>query len=390
MRIRRSPSTEQIARRQAAAQQRRTGDGGRGAPPWLTLAGTLPGVVALVGLFFTYQSVEQTRAQLKIAEQGQITTRFNQAVTHLASDSQDVRFGGIYALERIMQDSPRDQPRIMAVLSAYMRTRSPVPTDSWEPMETTFPYPVDTDIAAAAEVLAERPRGKDGREKINWNYLDLRGMELQARRRNSTVTSGDPSAAPSFSFAYAKLNHADLRQVIFMGVDLSDALAYEVNLENSALFDVKFVSASMPWANLTRARLRSGTTLALADLSDAKLVDAELIGVDLTKADLGPVESDETDKTGADLTRANLTNAYLGPGREGGAGANLTGATLVGANLTHADLTNANLTNANLTNANLTNANLTKANLTGAIVTKEQLAQAKTYDGATGLPPNLP
>lgn len=78
-------------------------------------ASTLPGLAALVALLFTWMSVEQTNKDLQIAEQGQITTWYNSAITNLGSASLDVRLGGIYALQRIMQDSSRDQRTVVSV-----------------------------------------------------------------------------------------------------------------------------------------------------------------------------------------------------------------------------------------------------------------------------------
>ena len=77
----------------------------------------LIGIAAIAALWFTGQSVratngqlEETRQQLQIVEQGQITDRYNAAITNLGSPSVDVRLGGIYALQRIMQDSPATSP----------------------------------------------------------------------------------------------------------------------------------------------------------------------------------------------------------------------------------------------------------------------------------------
>ena len=63
----------------------------------IAVAGS-PGIAALIGLIFTFQSVQATNTQLKIAEQGQITDRYNAAITNLGSSSIEVRLGGIYAL----------------------------------------------------------------------------------------------------------------------------------------------------------------------------------------------------------------------------------------------------------------------------------------------------
>src|SRR5690348_1317833 len=73
-----------------------------GAPPrdWIQISVTaLPGLAAVIALIFTSLSIRATGAQLQIAEQGQITDRYNAAITNLGSPSVDVRFGGIYALQ---------------------------------------------------------------------------------------------------------------------------------------------------------------------------------------------------------------------------------------------------------------------------------------------------
>src|SRR5262245_29081640 len=73
----------------------------------------LPGLVAIIAVIFTWISINNTAKatthQLQIADQGQVTDRFNVAVTNLGSTSEDIRPGGVYALRRVMEDSPRDQ-----------------------------------------------------------------------------------------------------------------------------------------------------------------------------------------------------------------------------------------------------------------------------------------
>jgi hypothetical protein len=108
-------------------------------------------------------------------------------------------------------------------------------------------------------------------------------------------------------------------------------------------------------ANLGGAIL-SGAILSGADLRLAKLLGTELLGAYLYEADL----------RGALLYDANLYKA------------NLEGADLTGANLQEANLREVNSNNADLSDADLTGANLHRAN-----VTDEQLAQAKSLEGAT-------
>ncbi|MCP2338702.1 hypothetical protein [Actinomadura rupiterrae] len=58
-----------------------------------------------------------------VTRQGQDTGRYAKAVEQLGSARGEVRLGGIYALQRLAQDSGRDRPTIVHVLAAYARTR---------------------------------------------------------------------------------------------------------------------------------------------------------------------------------------------------------------------------------------------------------------------------
>ncbi|MGW7440823.1 pentapeptide repeat-containing protein [Streptomyces sp. NPDC054849] len=293
---------------------------------------SLPGLAALVALVFTWVSVGQTGTQLRIAEQGQITSRFNEAVSHLGSESLDLRFGGIYALERIMQDSPRDQSRIISVLSAYVRTHAPVPKDGFPKMKPDeVPLPPSADVVAVTEVLAARPASQDGQAEINWQGADLRSLSLQSR--DATTSGDEPPVARHLPFGFANLAEADLRHAAFMGVDLHDALFVGAHLAYAEFVDVNLKNAHMPWADLTSVVVQA-TSLRGAILSEAILFGAELIRADLRDANL-----DHADLRSADLYGANLRGADLG-------GSDLRQANLTGADLTGADLTGALLDGA--------------------------------------------
>lgn len=110
----------------------------------------LPGVAALAAVLFSWIQVEQASTELRISDAGQITNRFNSAITNLGAKSEPVRIGGIYALHRILQDSPRDNVAVTSVLSAYIRERAPL-----SPKKQ--PRANKADISAALTVLASRP-----------------------------------------------------------------------------------------------------------------------------------------------------------------------------------------------------------------------------------------
>ena len=66
-----------------------------------------------------------TEKRVSIAHEGHLTERLTRAVTQLGDDNMAIRLGGIYALERLAQDSDTDHARVMDVLTAYVRENAP-------------------------------------------------------------------------------------------------------------------------------------------------------------------------------------------------------------------------------------------------------------------------
>ncbi|MCX4971092.1 pentapeptide repeat-containing protein [Streptomyces sp. NBC_00654] len=274
------------------------------------VAAVVVAVVAVVGLWYsnvqTRQANEQAQQASKQAQQanaqarddralakdGQITSRYTAAVGNLGEDKTDVRLGGIYALQRIMQDSPRDHPTIAHILAAYVRTHAAKPPAKGQD--------VPADVHAALTVLTTRNTTRDD----DYFLLDLHAAKLPNITLAPTASAG--------ALSNAVLTAVDLTDADLTGADLTDAVLTAVDL---------------PGADLTGAYL-TDARLTAADLTDAVLPDAYLTHARLRGANL----------TGANLTGANLT------------GADLTGADLRGADLRGADLTDADLTDAlNLT-----------------------------------------
>ncbi len=265
------------------------------------------------------------RRTYELTEQGQVTDRYTKAIEQLGSATVDVTIGGIYALERIARDSPRDHPTVMEVLAACIREHSREPSLRSAPVVGT-PEPVTRpDIQAAVTVIGRRDAAHDLRQ------INLRGVYL-----------------PLADLYEADLTGADLTGADLTGASLAHADLGPSDLTHAGLTLARPIPAKLAHANLTSA-----------DLYEADLTRADLTGADLTNADL----------TGAKLPRAHLTHANLARAQLIAANltrANLTGADLTGANLRGGKLRGANLTRANLTGADLGLANLTGADLTGA------------------------
>jgi uncharacterized protein YjbI with pentapeptide repeats len=249
-----------------------------------------------------------------LSREGHVTDRYTKAIEQLGSERLDVRLGAIYALERIMWDSPRDHPTIVEVLAAFVREHTPIePSDERHeqdsaPAQTGSRLGPATDVLAAVTVLARRRAGREERGLLN----------LQA----------------------TNLAHADLSHLKLAGVDLTGANLFSTNLVQADL-----VGTYLLHANLCNASL-VGADLTSANLYRARMVDAGLGGADLTNANLN----------GADLTRAHLWDTKFI--RTGLYEANFSHAFAASAVFTDLDLSDADLTGVDLSQASLTRVEL--------------------------------
>jgi hypothetical protein len=112
----------------------------------------LVGVAAVAGILLTYlssnQSVRATDSQLKLAQEQQVTDEYTTAITDLGSSSIDVRLGGVYLLQQLMNASPSEQSTVVNVLCAFVRDQSTSPVAVVQKQDLVN-YLLPTDIQAA-------------------------------------------------------------------------------------------------------------------------------------------------------------------------------------------------------------------------------------------------
>lgn len=240
-----------------------------------TIAQILGGVAIGISLYYAWQ-------RNNIAQDGQITERFTRAVDQLGNRKIEIRLGGIYALERIANESKKDQWAIMEILTAYVRKNA-----SFEVVGTDKLKHTPIDIQAVLTVLGKRKYSfNDGENKC----LNLRNTYLQ----DVDLFGADFSGA-DFSSAYLPLTH--LEETDFSGADLTMANLEEANLDEGHFEMACFFGAYLSGANLSRTHLKK-----------ADFFSADLCGVDLSDADLFEANLSEADLSGADLKRAkNIT-----------------------------------------------------------------------------------
>lgn len=211
-------------------------------------------------------SIFYTASGLRLNRQGQLTERFSKAVEQLGSDKVDVRIGGIYALERVMRDSPADHGPIVEVLTAFVREhakdRGTIDPNEAKLRDVAGPpapglLPVAADVQAAVTVIARRPdRPETGR--LDMRDADLRGVRARAARFAEAVMTD------------VKLDYADLGEA-----DFTNARLRKASLSGAWLRAATFSGASLRYVNLSRAQLRDAD-LGTADLEHAILDGAEV------------------------------------------------------------------------------------------------------------------
>ncbi len=290
----------------------------------ISALGLIATLLAGIGLIVNYFN---SQAEMQLTQQRLITERFSKAVEQIGSGKEEVVIGGIYSLERIAKDSPKDQYQwtIMEVLTSYIRKNSRIrsnieqlkPEERQKALEK-LPS-VSIPVQAALTVI--------GRRKVKNDQVG-----------DNLAETNDPN----------KIKILDLSQTNLRGANLEEA-----NLNRAKLIGANLIEANLIGADLKGAKL-NGANLIGADLKGAKLNGANLIGANLIGAILNRAYLN-----GADLNGAYLNRAYL-------IGADLKGAYLNGAYLNRAYLIGADLKGANLIGAILNRAYLNGANLNRA------------------------
>jgi uncharacterized protein YjbI with pentapeptide repeats len=295
---------------------------------------------AVGGAFFLFTALLTWR-QLHINREGQLTDRFSRAIDHLGSESKlDVRLGGIYALERIANDSKAERGPIIEILTAYVRGHAARPV-------------VEPGSHAGANARPDDAAALSRLEPLAIRAADVQAVMTVLGRRRVRVGDGEILQLPGVDLRKAALSEAELGSANLSGTDLSGA-----DLQHASLRGANLEQADLRGAALVRADLDR------ADLRGANFRGANLQGTILTRANLADANLGEVILEGAKLEGANLQEANLWEARLDGA--DLSRANLAGSTLVRADLAAATLTGAALMGATLTGAVLQRTSLTGA------------------------
>ncbi|MGW6564202.1 pentapeptide repeat-containing protein [Streptomyces sp. NPDC054975] len=269
------------------------GDSGR----WqrhLAIATAMPAIPALLALGFTAMTISQARDTLRVTERDQVASSYSELVANLGDPSMNVRISSIYGLQRMMEESPREQQAIVNVLSAYVRDRAKAPRAKTQ-IEAVHrdpkARPAD-DVQEALNVLGARPHSNEDRVQV----INLRNAFLVG----ADLSTGDFS---DVDLREADVTRASLKDGRYDGSRFDGATMNEADLSGGYFADSQFAGSALKGAALRRAILDD------ADLSGAKLIDADLTDALLRRADF--TADDDKGLPAADLTRTDFTRAVL-------------------------------------------------------------------------------
>jgi uncharacterized protein YjbI with pentapeptide repeats len=247
----------------------------------------LGGLLAIAAVATGYRSYRTNR-------EGHVTDRYTRAVEQLGHLEIDVRIGGIYALERLMRDSPTDQPTVIEVLSAFARNRS---RKAWDGNVVSGNYECPLDVQAAVTVIGRRgARTPDA-------VPDLSGAKLTGARMKK-----------------ARLGNAVLVETNFAGADLTDADLHGADLRRADLRGAWLSGANLEKAEFTAARMANveasgiqgrGLIAYKASLTSAKMLNAALEDADFTQADLTDARMQKSRFAGAHFEDAILQETHF-------------------------------------------------------------------------------
>jgi Pentapeptide repeats (8 copies) len=239
---------------------------------WPAITSTITAATAVGALIFTALSLNATRDQIALTEQGQFTDRYVKAVEQLDRSGPNhlqARLGAIYALERLTHDSPRDQPTIVEVLSGFVRTNTP----SLSVYPTCPDAPAKFDVQVALTVIGRRDESFDNGAAVDLHQTCLTSYNLSdANLSNAILYGADLSNIMAHR---ADLSRANLITVKLDGSDFSDANLVSADLTNASCENTVFFRGNLRNGNFTGVNLS-------ADLFGADLSDADLRGADLT------------------------------------------------------------------------------------------------------------
>ena len=274
------------------------GQGGRESNSTTTRnVGLVIGGVIAIGLAAWRSKVAQNQAET--ARQDLLNERYQKDAEMLGDETLPVRLGGIYALQRLALEHPKEyHVQIMRLMCAFVRDPKEERLedigrlgDATEADQEKRQVSLRQDVQDAMEAICTRSATAITIEQDADFRLDLRGAKLRGLDLKS------PEIA---NLSGAWLTGVDLSGVWLNGADLSNAVCWEGGIFSNTRFHdadlsgmkcvdsmmrgAKFNSSNQGTTNMRNADF-TNSDLSHATFWQACMTDVNLLGVDLSRAE---------------------------------------------------------------------------------------------------------
>ncbi len=219
------------------------------------------------------RQADAAQAQVETAKQSLLNERYQRGAEMLGSKVLAVRLGGIYALQRLAKDQPKEyHVQIIRLLCAFVRVPTLDGTEDpnsdrlgteevLESHNAEIGLRPRQDVEAAMEAIASRSNEGIGLERDAEFRLDLRGAQLGGLNLMNIK---------EVNLSWANLSSADLSQLnLRPHTDMSWIHAVNANFSDACLIDVN-LSVVRFWGTDLSRTLLSGANLSGAVFSNNK------------------------------------------------------------------------------------------------------------------------
>jgi len=259
------------------------------------------GAILVAGLYFTARGFRLTRA-------GHITDRYAKSVEQVGHENLDVRIGGIFALEKIAQDSRTDRQTVVEILTAFVREhtragpRAPK-TDA-----------ITADVQAAMSVLGRRSSVEEERHSLDLyhcglNEADLTNADLRRAMFFYSSLVGTrfyKSRLDDAGLSFCHAERASFNGVSARGAHFVNAVYRKAYFINGDFTDADFYACDLTGSDFGRRYAEEGMPpLPPAILTNARMTKAKLENTNLRGVDLSTVRGLEQDQLSVAITDAN-------------------------------------------------------------------------------------
>lgn len=213
------------------------------------------GFALLLGLFFTYKSLQNSQRTLELAQRSQASDRFFTAVEQLGSSSIDVRAGAVYALGMIAEDSDQHYEQSIEVIVRFLRRITSSKTITQETIELGARGDVQAVITTLARRRAFPLNGMHG--ILNLSGLVMEGYDFHGGWFQSCDFTGCRLRGSNFSGAI--LHDACFAMAECIGCHFDGAGMIDTRFVGTQLCEATFHDPT-PNATMTTRLVSGGQT----------------------------------------------------------------------------------------------------------------------------------